>query len=470
MRRGLWLAAGALFCSLTHHAAAQGTKPAPPADVVIVPGKELYRLRVFNQMGGVVELSSDGGGVWEPLGKVTKAATAVNAASEVITIAPPGTVSGVTPESLTLRIPPGKTGHRSLRILARGESEAAGAISTDIPARGSLFRTIAPPVGSSALIERQGGKLEPLPAGYVPRNGDRLVMLVAPPRVMESATITIENKPGGEVVVSSPNGAARVIAKVKQPLRGIGRYAGTERAGSGAVISWTSTSVVVSTAGKLRKGDDKQMPEERGGFVIQPAEPALRGTTHPASQLLIEAVPDGETKPSVSPFFALPTPLSNGDPMDPQPTRVEVRIDGQPWESCPDLRGTVDAEALPAAVQAALGKERPAVREGITHIRFVYGQVTDAGLQRRLRLALTPAAEQIQRGSVSISANVMGAGIAFVQFFLNGNLVQLTNRPPYTWQWDTTAVPNGEHLVEIRGLDDKLARVTSVVTKVIVDN
>jgi hypothetical protein len=429
---------------------------------------ELFRVRITNQAGGAIELRGDGGQAWEPLGRVVKPATQVNTATEAIKVAPEGAVAAAAPESLTLRLPTAKTGNRTLRILAKGETHSAGAIATDIPGRGSLFRYAAPPIGSPVLVDR-GGKNEPLPPGYLPRVGDRLTLLVTPQATAEGTVVTLENKVGGQVELVDPDGIRRAIAKVKQPLRGIGRYAGTERAGTGALLSWSPTAVLVCTAGTARRPDEGEMPaEERGGFVIQPAEPALRGTTHPASQVLIEAVAaEGEPKPAVSPFFGLGAPLSTGDALDPRPTKVEVRIDGGDWEPCPDLRGTLDTDDLPRAVQTAVGRN---IRDGITHIRVVIGGLGGPGLARRLKMATVPLSEKVQRGKVNISANVTGEGIVYVQFFLDGALVQLTNRPPYTWSWDTLKTANGDHLIEIRGLNDKLAPVTTVMMRVLVDN
>lgn len=393
----------------------------------------------------------------------------MGASTDVITIAPPGAIAGVTPDHLILRVPPGKTGNRTLRVLCKDEAPSNAGIVTDLPSRAPLFRSIAPPIGSAVRLER-AGKLDAVPPNFIPKSGDVFVIIVAPPALPQASVITIDNKVGGDVVLTNPGGVPKVLAKVKQPLKGIGRYEGTERAGSGAILSWSPTAVLVSTAGVMRKDvPANEVPEERGGFVIQPAEPALRGTTHPDSQLLIEAVADTDGKPVVSPFFGIPAPLSSGDPLDPHPTHVEVRIDGGDWEPCPDLRGTINGDDLSKAMEKALGKERT-VKQGITALRVVYGGAPDAALQRRLRLAVTPAAGPVQRGKVVISANVMGQGVTFVQFYLNGRLVQLTNQPPFNWNWDTTQVPNGEHMIEIRGLDDKLVVVTSVVTKVVVDN
>jgi hypothetical protein len=444
----------------------------------VAPAGELYRIGITNRAGGTVEVSPDGGASWQSLGKVTRPAGAVAVETGSLGVAPAGAVAGATPDHLLLRLPGGKGDVRSLRIAAREQSRpgvvpAASAIATDIPPRGSLFRFLAPPIGSRVVLDH-GGKLEAPAPDYLPHSGDRLLILVARAPAAEAESVTIDNKAGGEVLLTTSGGATRVLGRVKQPLRGIGRYANTERAGSGAVISWSPTTVLVSTSGSARRPEANGQPaEERGGFVIQPAEPGLRGTTHPASQLLLEsaapAEPAAGAHPTISAFFGLPAPLSTGDPLDPRPTRVEVRIDGGAWEPCPDLRGTVGEEGMAQALQTALGGSR-IVKTGITQLRFVFGAQTEEGFRRRLRLAITPAASAVQRGSVKITANVMGEGISFVTFLLDGYAVTIKNVPPYVWEWDTRKVANGEHLIEIRGIDAKGSVVSSVTTRVLVDN
>jgi hypothetical protein len=431
--------------------------------------REFYRLRIINQPGGPIDISTSSGTTWRSLGKVVQPATQAAPASAPLAVTPVGTVAGVTPDLLLLRLPSVKSQNRALRILAQGQPAAQGAITTDIPSRGPLFRLVAPAVGSEVSLQR-GDRLEALPAAYSPRPGDRLIIRVAPVAAAEPASVTIENKAGGEVVLATPGGIPRVLGKVKQPLRGVGRYAGTERAGCGRVLSWSPTAVLVSTTGLLRRPDaEGKETEERGGFVIQPAEPNLKGITHPASQLLLEALPEGNARPAVSSFFALGAPPSSGDPFDTAPTRVEIRVDGGKWEPVPDLRGTIDPDKLNGALESVLGEGRT-VKQGITHLRLLYGGPVALGLERRILLATTPAAGKPQRGNVTITANVQGEGVSFVQFLLNGRVVQLTNQPPYNWYWDTRSEPNGEHLLEIRGLDLKLNVVSSVTTKVAVDN
>lgn len=430
---------------------------------------EMYRIRLVNEAGGPIEISGDKGTTWEPLGKVTSPASATSIASNVVGIVPQSSVAAVLPTSLLIRLPAAKTVLRSLRIAAKGEPDSTAAIATDIPPRGSLFRCAAPPIGSSVLVERPEGTV-PLPTPYTPRAGDRLLIVVTMPPPGEAATVTIENKVDGEVVLTRPMALPRLLGRVKQPLKGIGRYAGTERAGSGRVQSWSPTAVVVSTAGTKLKLDAMGEPEEeRGGFVIQPSEPALQGTTHPASQLLIQAVPEENGRPPISPFFGLPLFLSTSDALELMQTRVEVRIDEGAWEPVPDLRGTILEADFNPTLQKALGAGRTC-KTGITHIRLICASMTAASVKRRLLMATTPLEESPQRGKVTITANVVGDGIREVDFLLNGQLVRATNIPPYLWEWDTRALANGEHLLEVQGLDERRSVITSARRRVIVDN
>lgn len=449
----LWIGAALL---VSGPAARSQTEPA-----------ELYRIRVDNRAGGAVEVSSDGGRLWDLVGRVTAPATSVSPSTNVISVVRPGGVASVTPEHLKLRLPASKDQFRSLLIQARDQAPSAAAITTDIPAGGALFRCLAPPVNSGVYLEVEE-KPQQLPADYAPQPGDRLLIIARRGETFP-AEVVIENRPEGAVTVVT-QGGNRLVGRVKQPLLGIGRYAGTERAGRGALVSWSPTVVVISTADTQRRFDDKDQPlEDRGGFIIQPAEPLLQGGTNPASQILIEGVADTASRPVISSFFGLPIPISSGDPLDPVATRVEIRVDDGEWEPMPDLRGPIAPEQMTGALQQALGPNRT-VKKGITHLRIRFDNPTPPSLSRRIKLATSAGTDTPQRGSVKITANVMGEGIAIVSFFLDGNLAMATNRVPYTWEWNTLNTPNGPHLIEIRGTDAQGAIVTSVIRRVIVDN
>jgi hypothetical protein len=236
------------------------------------------------------------------------------------------------------------------------------------------------------------------------------------------------------------------------------------------VVGFEPAAITIATAGVMRRLDPNDKPvDERGGFVIQPAESDLKGATHPDSQILIEAIAGpAHGKPAVSPLFGLPAPLSTGVGMDAAQTRVEARIDGGDWQPLPDLRSGIDAPQFLDELSKAVGKP---VKEGITHLRIMPGAATLSSFRHFVRLAAAPrAAKGVQRGRVTITANAIGSGIAFVSFYLDGTLAKVTNQSPFVWDWDTTRALNGPHLVEIRGADEKGSIVNTVLTRVMVDN
>jgi hypothetical protein len=439
--------------------------PAADADAI------LFRVRIENRKGGAVEQASDSTGEWNRVGEVQQPAESLSQAPPVIAVAAPGSIAGVAADHLLLRMPAPPGRFRQLRVAARGDRGTTAAIRTDLPPGSPLFRCLAPSLGSSVRLERNG-RLDPIPADYLPRAGDRLVLTVPRPPDGNGPTIDIDNRPGGDVTFTATGGIPQLLGKVRQPLRGIGRYTGTERGGSGRVLTWTPTALLVSTAGTSRRGEEQteeQVNQNRGGFVIQPAEPALRGAHHPASQLLIEAIVEGTPRPAASPLFGLPGIVSSCDPLDPVPTRVQVRIDGGDWEAMPDIRGSVDEPDMPAALQSALPAGRK-VQQGITHLRILLGGFSDAAFRRRFALAVAPAEEAPQSGVVRIRAGVEGDDIRYVAYWLDGRQVKLTNVPPFIWEWDTRRVDNGDHLLEIRGLNSQGEAITTATRRITVDN
>lgn len=60
--------------------------------------------------------------------------------------------------------------------------------------------------------------------------------------------------------------------------------------------------------------------------------------------------------------------------------------------------------------------------------------------------------------------------IVFVRFLVDGQVVQLSNIPPFVCQWDTRQAPNGEHVVEVDALDKEGKVVTQTRALVVVEN
>ena len=430
-------------------------------------GAELFRLRIVNRTTGAIQVSSDRGRLWETIGEVRRPASTVAIGPAVAAIVPAGTVAGVSSTTVLLRLPSKSATVKTLRLLAAGQQASNATILTDLPPGSALFRFLAPTARSPILLERDG-KVGPLPTNYAPRLDDGIIISVREPP-QDAYAVTIENRKGGNVILEGEAGDRQVIGKVRQPLRGIGRYADCRQSGRGAVVAHRPSTITVSTVSRLRFFDENDQPvESRGGFVIQPSEPALRGTTHPASQILIEGVGDEDERGPISDLFGLPTPVSGLLPVDRAATKVEVKIDGGDWEPMPNLRGTINEDQLLAALAKAL--DRP-VQRGITHLRLVPGRPDLKLTRHAVRLATTPpSVAGPQRGNVNITADVKGEGITLVIFYLNGRQVLITNQKPYTWRFPTTKFPNGEHLIEIRGQDENGAVVNTVFTRLLVDN
>lgn len=410
-----------------------------------------------------MDVSSDGGISWLRIGSVTKPATAAGSSSKLLSIAEPASVAGAAPNYLLVHLGAAADRAASLRIGAAGHPETASAAITDIAPSSPLFRSIAPPPGSRFRLVRDGALTDP-PTGYTPRLDDMWVMLVDLAPEGSVSTLTIENSPGGSAVFQVTGGLPRLVGKVRQPLRGIGRYAGTELGSAGDLLMWTPVTILVSTSG----GGSEAGVEKRGGFIIQPAEPALEGATHAASQVLIEAVAS-EGGPPIAALFGLPLPLSGSDALDVARPRVEIRVDGGEWRAMPALAGPISEDGFPAALRSALSAAAP-IERGITHFRLIAPAPSKEALARRLLLAAATPVGEPQIGIVTVAANVTDAEVAYVRFKLDGEQTLLTNLPPFNWRWDTTSVPNGEHLIEIEGLNKSLAVVSRASARVRVEN
>lgn len=71
-----------------------------------------------------------------------------------------------------------------------------------------------------------------------------------------------------------------------------------------------------------------------------------------------------------------------------------------------------------------------------------------------------PASGAVVAGPVTVTAAAFGeAGVERVQFYLDGARVSTDWTAPYTWTWDSTAVPDGAHTVTVRAVDECGARV-----------
>ena len=60
--------------------------------------------------------------------------------------------------------------------------------------------------------------------------------------------------------------------------------------------------------------------------------------------------------------------------------------------------------------------------------------------------------------------------ITYVLYKVDKSTIEIQNRPPYSFPWDTTAVTDGEHVVEITAVDSKSHVVTRARALIVVQN
>jgi len=152
------------------------------------------------------------------------------------------TVVATAVNSLHLRITEGKM----LSIVPRESSKPRlGEMVTDVTPGTSLFSYLAPRVGDPVYLSSADGKREPLRANYFAALGDRWV--IRSHWRAANGRIVFENYPGGHVLLEQ-EGACREVAMVVHPVRGVGRFEGTQYAPPSTVRANHPGVICISTS------------------------------------------------------------------------------------------------------------------------------------------------------------------------------------------------------------------------------
>jgi hypothetical protein len=245
--------------------------------------EEVYRIKIWNQPGGTIEVSSNKGKTWQEVGRViyptqktnpesyaasrwvadgTVAATAVNAIHvKTSTEADGGGVifSLLPKEFLPVRRSFNEGGKPP--AVYRSYLSPDSSIYTDIAAGESIFGGgFAPFVGNTVLLSRGNYRIVPI-GGYTPAVGDKLYLIVERP-VDYPKEIVFENRFGGPITITYFNGNEKLIGRVLRPVAGVGRFDGTRYASVGRIRADHAGVIDVSTS---RLG-------AVGGFQIVPAQ------------------------------------------------------------------------------------------------------------------------------------------------------------------------------------------------------
>ncbi len=446
-----------------------------------VAAQEIQRIRVVNAVDGAVQVSLDKGQTWGLVGRVTAPATESLPGYLATGYSQVGTVAATAVHGLRIRV--GDTSHAYaslINILPRefsqtpvrfgGHVSGLSGIYTNIPTGTAIFRDLAPFAGSVVFLEGGFGRLSSLPLNYVPQEGDTLVIVVEAP-VNPLRQVVFENKANGAVTATYADGTSRVVTHVLKAVTGVGRFDGTSYTGVGAINTNHSGVVTVSTSpittSTLLEGVGT---ERRGGFQIEPAYHNSQTDEAGAPSILVvgsmdkKHVPDQEGTP---PLFHGEIGLA-WDANDPKHSWVaQIR------------RGGPDASWLPMPI---LVGNQPSALMGVTAIRLIQSANDDTAW-REARLADAVRAYTTQalalarsgkthvvRGHITLNAATTDRRTQFAQFYVDGAFKAMSNTRPFSFNWDTGTVPDGEYVVETRAEDGNADPLSTSRTKVWVDN
>lgn len=471
---------------------------------VPLSANELYRLRIQNAPDGTIEASADQGRSWHLIGRVRKPATSTAPGFSALAHATQGTVAASAVHGLRIKV--GLEGWRDstrpeLLSIEPAEWQNVGrgfggyysgnaGIHTDIRTGESLFRGLAPTVGS--LVTRLQVSDPPastgsaLPTTYQPKIGDVLLIRVPAPSEDAPREIIFENKAGGQVLATNAQGAVRQIAQVRIPLKGVGRFDATGFNGVGSINTNHSGVITVSTAPNTGLKDERSGKEPRGGFQILPD---YHARTVAMPQVLVVGPVERNGSHRLPILEGTPPLFSGLIPLDFEKDRqsvsafMEMRVDNGSWEPLPAITGVVsDAFTAQGLSRIFARMKRPRqVRQGLTHLRLKLPLRTPQQMAARIesesrRYQARRTADLLRqgirpvRGVVTLSAEVAGPGVQFVQFLINQQVRGTTNVQPYEFRWDTLEQGDGEHIVEVRGLDERGGLVYQKRMRVLVQN
>jgi hypothetical protein len=416
--------------------------------------EEICRIRIANKARGLIQVSTDFGRTYWTVGRAKVVANARIPGFAAASYIPRGAVAATAVHGLRI-----KTGQNALGIgkaqqplmfsvtpvefaviphFYGGHQPRSAQIVTDIHTGHSIFRNQAPFVGSPVYLE-QDGRLVDLPEDYVPAGGEIFVILVQKPTRLPR-DIVFENREGGAVTLNWPDGRTEQLTTVVRPVKGIGRYDGTTFTGTGSINTNHGGVITIDTAPLCPLSAKEGGPvETRGGFMIQPSYHVReQGETSP--QVMVVG-PKNPRKPSLEgtpPLFRGYINLWRYSGHPDASYRVEVRHGSGEWVMPPPIVGRVDdALADVTAVRLSFPKFDPKLlADDIACESAAYTRATAAGARGF-------------RGTITLQPK-RPCKSADVYYYVDGALVGISNRPPYTYNWDTTRVPNGFHDLAIR--------------------
>lgn len=456
---------------------------------------EIYRIRIQNQPGGLVQVSLNGGKNYQCVGRVTTAANARIPGFNASAYTPQGTVaatavhgiriktgqfaqgSGKAQEPMIFSITPSEFG--KIPRGYGGHRPRSSGILTDIYAGFSIFRNQSPYVGNPVFVER-GHKLINLPEDYIPIEGETFVIIVKRPVRMPSEII-FENKSGGEVTAVYPDGAVERIADVDRPVSAIGRYDGTTFTGVGTINTNHGGVLTISTAPVCRPGTcEGGSVETRGGFMVQPYFHVVDQGESKGQVMVVG--PKDRTRPRMEgtpPLFFGYFNLAYMPDHPENSYRTQIKIDDGDWENVPKIVGKVDNAFTPAFLESLYsnsGQSRT-IKTGVTAIRILFPKYDPKLAAKDLAKEVSSYTARASKagiktvyGTFSIAPQNPRRDADTVNVYVDGNLVDVSNKYPYKIIWNSTNAGNGLHTLNVETVVDSNATPIVETRQVFIKN
>jgi hypothetical protein len=234
--------------------------------------EEVYRIRIENKAGGIIEVSEDEGETWASVGRVLYptekvSKTGYSAAKWV----GEGRVAAAAVNSIHIKTGSPEVDRTIFSILPkefvkppkkyRSFLSPDSSIYTNIKAGTSIFGGgYSPFVGNMVMLSRPAEPVVPLPEGYVPKVEDKLYILVDRPKIIPKE-IVFENRFGGRIFMAYYSGEEKIIGEVLMPVTGVGRFEGSRFVDPGRIRANHAGVIDVSVSPY----------RSLGGFQIVPA-------------------------------------------------------------------------------------------------------------------------------------------------------------------------------------------------------
>ncbi|MHB1456978.1 MAG: hypothetical protein ACYC0V_08700 [Armatimonadota bacterium] len=426
----------------------------------------MFRIRILNRAGGHIEVSADKGINYHRVGMVTKAAittaqgflaakytdngTIAATAVHGLRIKTGGTTSGTRYENRIISILPSEFHVEPAKF--GGHAARSSGIMTNISAGTSIFRNLAPFTGNQVCLEKSG-LLTKLPHDYTPQVNDRFVIIVTLPDKLPNE-IVFENRKDG-IVEAHYGNRKEIIAVVKQPVTGVGRFDATGYTGIGAINTNHPGVITISTA-PLNGGEfGSSKQETRGGFQIVPFKHAL--TLGISAQLMVVApVEKGKELEGTPPLFNSCIGLAS-DSINAQTSYyADMKTETSDWEPFPALVGKKDNALSKNSVGAVKHMAYLRIHFPSYKHEWILSQIqkSTTDYMNNSRIAANKQKSIIQSNLVSLSMDgTYRNNTEYVNLYLDGVFRGVSNQAPYGFIFNASDFSPGEHYMEMNAID-----------------